>query len=62
MDADIRFLLRLHGTSDAFHHSHGIRTLQGAQMKVKCQECERVFNLADPTDAELYGYGHDCEV
>ena len=30
-------------------------------MKVKCSECERVFNLADPTDAELYGYGHDCE-
>jgi len=31
-------------------------------MKVKCAECQRVFNLADPTDAELYGYGHDCEV
>ncbi len=31
-------------------------------MKVKCVECERVFNLADPVDAEAYGYGHDCEV
>ena len=30
-------------------------------MKVKCPECERIFNLADPMDAELYGYGHDCE-
>lgn len=30
-------------------------------MKVKCKECERIFNLADPTDAELYSYGHDCE-
>lgn len=30
-------------------------------MKVKCAECQRSFNLADPIDAELYGYGHNCE-
>jgi hypothetical protein len=30
-------------------------------MKVNCPECKRIFNLADPADAELYGYGHDCE-
>jgi hypothetical protein len=35
---------------------------KGAIMKVKCVECERVFNLADPTDSEMYAYGHDCEV
>ena len=28
-------------------------------MKVKCIECEKIFNLADPVDAEAYGYGHD---
>ena len=35
---------------------------KGEMMKVKCVECERVFNLADPTDSEMYAYGHDCEV
>ena len=27
----------------------------------QCPECDRVFNLADPTDAEEWAYGHDCE-
>jgi hypothetical protein len=26
-----------------------------------CPECGRVFDLADPTDAEELAYGHDCE-
>lgn len=29
--------------------------------KAKCQECERVFDLTDETDAEEWAYGHDCE-
>ena len=37
------------------------QTNKGEMMKVKCVECERVFNLADPTDSEMYAYGHDCE-
>jgi len=28
---------------------------------VKCQECNRVFNLFDTVDAEEWFYGHDCE-
>ncbi len=28
---------------------------------VKCQECNRVFNLLDTVDAEEWFYGHDCE-
>jgi phage FluMu protein Com len=27
----------------------------------RCVECNKVFNLADPTDSEMYAYGHDCE-
>ena len=30
-------------------------------MKVKCVECDRVFDLLNETDAEEWGYGHDCE-
>lgn len=30
-------------------------------MNAKCQECGRVFNLLDETEAEEYAYGHDCE-
>jgi hypothetical protein len=30
-------------------------------MKVKCQECGRVFDLTDEDDAEEWAYGHDCE-
>lgn len=29
--------------------------------KAKCPECGRVFDLTDPTDAEEWAYGHDCE-
>ena len=28
----------------------------------KCNECGRVFDLLNETDAEEWGYGHDCEV
>ena len=28
---------------------------------VKCVECERKFDLAQPADAEEWYYGHDCE-
>ena len=31
------------------------------QTKAKCQECGRVFDLLDNTDAEEFFYGHDCE-
>ena len=30
-------------------------------MTVKCDECPRVFDLVDETQAEEYYYGHDCE-
>ncbi len=26
-----------------------------------CPECGRVFDLFDPTDADEWAYGHDCE-
>jgi hypothetical protein len=26
-----------------------------------CQECGRVFDLLDSTEAEEFYYGHDCE-
>ncbi len=26
-----------------------------------CNECDRVFDLLDETDAEEWAYGHDCE-
>ena len=31
-------------------------------MKPTCPECGRVFDLTDPTDADEWAYGHDCEV
>ena len=31
-------------------------------MKVTCAECERVFNLIDPEQADEILSGHDCEV
>lgn len=31
------------------------------QTKVTCVECDRVFDLLNETDAEEWGYGHDCE-
>lgn len=31
-------------------------------MTTKCPECNRVFDLTDPTDADEWAYGHDCEV
>lgn len=27
----------------------------------QCPECGRVFDLTDPTDADEWAYGHDCE-
>lgn len=27
----------------------------------KCNECNRVFNLSNPDDAEEWAFGHDCE-
>lgn len=29
--------------------------------KIKCLECERVFDLLNEDDAEEWYYGHDCE-
>jgi hypothetical protein len=31
------------------------------KMRVKCNECGRVFNLLDTVDAGDWYYGHDCE-
>jgi hypothetical protein len=28
----------------------------------RCVECGRVFDMLDPTDAQEWFYGHDCEV
>jgi len=28
---------------------------------VKCEECNRIFDLLDTEDAEEWFYGHDCE-
>ena len=30
-------------------------------MEAKCRECGRIFDLLDETDAEEWGFGHDCE-
>ena len=27
----------------------------------QCPECGRVFDLSDPTDADEWAWGHDCE-
>lgn len=29
-------------------------------MTATCTECGRVFDLTDDTDAEEWGFGHDC--
>lgn len=29
--------------------------------KARCPECGRVFDLADPNDADEWANGHDCE-
>jgi hypothetical protein len=29
--------------------------------RLRCPECNRIFDLSDPTDAQEYAYGHDCE-
>lgn len=31
------------------------------QLKPKCPECGRVFDLLDEADAAEWAYGHDCE-
>ena len=28
---------------------------------MKCEECERIFDLFDENDSEEWSYGHDCE-
>ena len=28
---------------------------------MKCIECNRIFDLLDPEQAEEWYYGHDCE-
>lgn len=30
-------------------------------LSAKCVECGRVFDLLDPTDADEWANGHDCE-
>ncbi len=30
--------------------------------KIRCPECDRVFDLLDEVDANEWYYGHDCEV
>ena len=30
-------------------------------IKRKCQECGRVFDMFDEIDIEEWNYGHDCE-
>lgn len=30
------------------------------QSKVKCVECDRIFDLLDVEQAEEWYYGHDC--
>ena len=30
-------------------------------LKAKCVECDRVFDLTDENDANEWHYGHDCE-
>jgi hypothetical protein len=32
------------------------------QTKIKCVECDRVFDLLNNGDANEWAYGHDCEV
>lgn len=34
----------------------------GQEMKAKCTECARVFDLLDEDDAGEWYNGHDCEV
>lgn len=31
------------------------------EFTVRCVECRRVFDLLDPTDADEWYAGHDCE-
>lgn len=31
------------------------------ELKRTCVECGRVFDLLDPTDADEWATGHDCE-
>jgi hypothetical protein len=37
-----------------------VPTVYGDTMR-QCPECRRVFDLLDPTDAEEWFFGHDCE-
>jgi len=30
-------------------------------MKVRCDECGRVFDLSNNEQAQEWAYGHDCE-
>ena len=34
---------------------------ENVRTKVRCPECERVFNLLDEEEANEWSFGHDCE-
>lgn len=34
---------------------------KGNKMNVKCDECERIFDLTDEEQGNEWYYGHDCE-
>jgi len=34
----------------------------GIGLYQKCEECDRVFDMADGIDRQEWHYGHDCEV
>lgn len=38
-----------------------IRAFGGMFGKITCEDCGRVFDMADAQDAEEWAYGHDCE-
>ena len=38
-----------------------VLTVEKDANTAKCPECFRVFDMSDPTDAEEWVYGHDCE-
>ena len=38
-----------------------VPTQRKGRAMAKCQDCNRVFDLTDETEAEEFYYGHDCE-
>lgn len=41
--------------------SHDMGACEPCNLRAKCPECGRVFDLANEDDAEEWHYGHDCE-